>query len=58
MSVLGWVFRILQAALGVTFLSRGVVGVLGLPWHPTPVMPPNLISPRHHHLPPEFRSFP
>jgi len=34
MSVLGWVFSILQAALGVTFLFRGVVG---LPWHPTPL---------------------
>ena len=37
MSVLGWVFSILQAALGVTFLFRGVVGVLGLPWHATPL---------------------
>lgn len=37
MSVLGWVFSILQAALGVTFLFRGVVSVMGLPWHPTPL---------------------
>lgn len=37
MSVLGWVFSTLQAALGITFLFRGVVGVLGLPWHPTPL---------------------
>ncbi len=37
MSVLGWVFSILQAALGVTFLLRGLVGVLGLPWSPTPL---------------------
>jgi multiple antibiotic resistance protein len=35
MSVLGWVFSILQAALGVTFLLRGLVAVLGLPWRPT-----------------------
>jgi len=37
MSVLGWVFSILQAALGITFLFRGLVAVLGLPWHPTPL---------------------
>ena len=35
MSVLGWVFSILQAALGITFLLRGLAAVLGLPWHPT-----------------------
>ena len=37
MSVLGWVFSILQAALGVTFLLRGLVGVLGIPWRSTPL---------------------
>ncbi len=37
MSVLGWVFSILQAALGVTFLFRGLTSVFGLPWHPTPL---------------------
>ena len=37
MSVLGWVFSILQAALGVTFLFRGLAAVLGLPWNPTPL---------------------
>jgi multiple antibiotic resistance protein len=37
MSVLGWVFSILQAALGVTFLLRGLVAVFGLPWAPTPL---------------------
>ena len=37
MSVLGWVFSILQAALGITFLFRGLASVFGLPWHPTPL---------------------
>lgn len=37
MSVLGWVFSILQAALGVTFLFRGLVAVFSLPWNPTPL---------------------
>jgi multiple antibiotic resistance protein len=37
MSVLGWVFSILQAALGVTFLLRGVAAVAGIPWHSTPL---------------------
>jgi multiple antibiotic resistance protein len=37
MSVLGWVFSILQAALGVTFMLRGVAGVAGIPWHSTPL---------------------
>ena len=37
MSVLGWVFSILQAALGITFLFRGMVAVFSLPWHPTPL---------------------
>lgn len=37
MSVLGWVFSILQAALGVTFLLRGIVAVFSLPWRPTPL---------------------
>ena len=37
MSVLGWVFSILQAALGITFLFRGVTAMLGLPWRPTPL---------------------
>lgn len=37
MSVLGWVFSILQAALGITFLFRGLVAVFSLPWHPTPL---------------------
>jgi multiple antibiotic resistance protein len=37
MSVLGWVFSILQAALGVTFLFRGLVSVFSLPWNPTPL---------------------
>jgi multiple antibiotic resistance protein len=37
MSVLGWVFSILQAALGVTFMLRGVSGVAGIPWHSTPL---------------------
>lgn len=32
MSVLGWVFSILQAALGVTFMLRGLAGVAGIPW--------------------------
>jgi len=37
MSVLGWVFAILQAALGVSFLLRGLSAVLGLAWTPTPL---------------------
>jgi multiple antibiotic resistance protein len=37
MSVLGWVFSILQAALGITFLFRGLVAVFSLPWNPTPL---------------------
>ncbi|MBO9559727.1 MAG: MarC family protein [Caulobacter sp.] len=37
MSVLGWVFSILQAALGVTFMLRGLVAVFGLPWISTPL---------------------
>ena len=37
MSVLGWVFSILQAALGVTFMLRGLVGAFGLPWLSTPL---------------------
>lgn len=37
MSVLGWVFSILQAALGVTFMLRGLVAVFGLPWVSTPL---------------------
>jgi multiple antibiotic resistance protein len=37
MSVLGWVFSILQAALGVTFMLRGLVAVFGLPWLSTPL---------------------
>jgi multiple antibiotic resistance protein len=37
MSVLGWVFSILQAALGVTFMLRGLVEVFGLPWLSTPL---------------------
>jgi multiple antibiotic resistance protein len=37
MSVLGWVFSILQAALGITFLFRGLVAVFSLPWRPTPL---------------------
>jgi multiple antibiotic resistance protein len=37
MSVLGWVFSILQAALGITFMLRGVAGVAGIPWHSTPL---------------------
>jgi multiple antibiotic resistance protein len=37
MSVLGWVFSILQAALGITFLVRGLAAVFGVPWHPTPL---------------------
>jgi len=37
MSVLGWVFSILQAALGVTFLLRGLVAAFGLPWLSTPL---------------------
>ena len=37
MSVLGWVFSILQAALGITFLLRGLVAVFGLPWISTPL---------------------
>ena len=37
MSVLGWVFSILQAALGVTFMLRGLAGVGGIPWHSTPL---------------------
>jgi multiple antibiotic resistance protein len=37
MSVLGWVFSILQAALGVTFMLRGLAGVAGIPWHSTPL---------------------
>jgi multiple antibiotic resistance protein len=37
MSVLGWVFSILQAALGVTFMLRGIAGVAGIPWHSTPL---------------------
>jgi multiple antibiotic resistance protein len=37
MSVLGWVFSILQAALGVSFLFRGLTSVFGLPWNPTPL---------------------
>ena len=37
MSVLGWVFSILQAALGVTFMLRGLAAVAGIPWHSTPL---------------------
>ena len=37
MSVLGRVFSILQAALGITFLFRGLVAVFSLPWNPTPL---------------------
>ena len=37
MSVLGWVFSILQAALGVTFMLRGLVAVFGRPWVSTPL---------------------
>lgn len=37
MSVLGWVFSILQAALGVTFMLRGLVAVFSLPWVSTPL---------------------
>ncbi len=37
MSMLGRVFSTLQAALGVTFLFRGLVSVFGLPWRPTPL---------------------
>ena len=37
MSVLGWVFSILQASLGITFLFRGLVSVFSLPWNPTPL---------------------
>lgn len=35
MSVLAWVFSILQAALGVSFVARGLTTLLSLPWHPT-----------------------
>ncbi|KQZ04072.1 hypothetical protein ASD21_19915 [Caulobacter sp. Root1455] len=37
MSVLGWVFSILQAALGVTFMLRGLIAALGMPWRSTPL---------------------
>ena len=37
MSVLGWVFSIPQAAVGITFLFRGRVAVFSLPRHPTPL---------------------
>jgi multiple antibiotic resistance protein len=37
MSVLGWVFSILQAALGVTFMLRGLTAVFSLPWISTPL---------------------
>jgi multiple antibiotic resistance protein len=37
MSVLGWVFSILQAALGVTFMLRGLVAAFGMPWRSTPL---------------------
>ncbi len=42
MSVLGWVFSILQAALGVTFLLRGLVAVFGLPWVLDPAVTPDM----------------
>lgn len=35
LGVVGWIFAILQAALGVTFLLRGVTAALGIPWTPT-----------------------
>ena len=37
LSVLGWIFIILQAALGVTFLLRGLTAAFGVPWVPTPI---------------------
>lgn len=37
MSVLGWVFAILQAALGFSFALRGLSGALGLAWSVTPL---------------------
>lgn len=37
LGVIGWIFSILQAALGVTFLLRGITAAFGLAWTPTPI---------------------
>jgi multiple antibiotic resistance protein len=37
LGVIGWIFAILQAALGMTFLLRGVTAVFDVPWVGTPI---------------------